>query len=187
MAVNHRPGRPLGLSIAIFLSLLLFSVIPLTQVGMVLIVQTRLQNMSSLAIPDGQGDTAEAIASGGNFTGIPAETILLQVGLASLFLVVSVLAWRGRPPVMRWAYTGAVIVYSLLTIISGLAPLFAIPNPQQGIDSGMEIQRPLLIIQTMATLLVFLYIIWYVNRAPARAFFRGYYLSRPEAKTDVGS
>jgi hypothetical protein len=42
--------------------------------------------------------------------------------------------------------------------------------------------RSLLASRALLTLLVPLYVLWYMNRAPARAFYRGCYLAEPDGQ-----
>ncbi len=118
------------------------------------------------------------IASGANILGVNVIDVLLQGIFGVAFLVISLLAWRGRPARMRFIMMVMVVglmIYNLLfTILPGLvtAPSFE----QGGIGSAMEVGPPLLWSRLFATVLIPLYVVWYMNRGPARAFYRGYYL-----------
>lgn len=180
--MNHnsakRPGRPLGLALAIIASILLFTILPLMQVAMILLVGQRIQSRP-LTIP-GEGAAIEPLAVGGSFTGVNDMTLVIQVGLGLAFFATALLAWRGRPPAARYWFTAAVITLTALTILLTLQPLFAERAIDAGFDSGESISRSLLWSRLIFTILVPLYVLWYINRGPARAFFRGYYLPSPD-------
>ncbi len=61
-----RPARTFGLSLAILASVMLFSLLPLMQVSMILLVRARMQTLS-LDVP-GEADAVLPMASGGSFT-----------------------------------------------------------------------------------------------------------------------
>ena len=84
----NKPGRPLGLSIAIIVSFMLFSMLPLAQVAFVLLLQHQFAAIDFMT----QGG-----AVGGE---LQIGTINLVAPAISgfIFLVVSVLAWRGKFP-----------------------------------------------------------------------------------------
>jgi len=172
----NRPERPFGLSIALILSVILFSLWPLTQVGMILLVRQHFANVAYTYQFEGQQYTE--IASGGDFLGIP-QTNLLAYAISSLaYLAVAVIAWRGRPPYIRWVLIAAVITLTVWRIGSVLVTLTGQASFQAGIDSADQF-RSLLCVQLPFSLLIPVYVLWYVNRGPARAFFRGYYLPAP--------
>ena len=98
-----------------------------------------------------------------------------------VFLVVSVLAWRGKPRRIRLIFVISVILITLMVI--GLTAL-SLGTPKtlaQGLDSSADLDNTLLRTRAVVSILVALYVIWYVNRGPARAFYRGYYLPDPQA------
>jgi hypothetical protein len=73
----------------------------------------------------------------------------------------------------------AVVILTLVTAALSIAPLLAQPNLSQGIDSGAAIAQTLLSGRLIFSLLLALYVVWYMNRGPARAYYRGYYLTDP--------
>jgi hypothetical protein len=173
-----RPGRPLGVSLAILASVLLFSVFPLLQVGMVLLVERQVQQANPV-IPLGEDGELEAIATGGDFRGgITDDRLVLQTALGVAFLIVAVFAWRGKPASIRFIFVGAVLLLTAITMILTFLPA----SGGGGLSGGSldalinsTLCRPMAI-----SLLVALYVVWYLNRGPARAFYRGYYLPDPE-------
>jgi hypothetical protein len=176
-----KPGRTFGLSLAIIASVLLFSILPLMQVSMVLLVEYRLSQQPP-TLPLGNGENIQPIAVGGDFTGVADSTLILQTLLGLAFLLVALLAWIGRPPSIRFVLIAAVCTLTLLTLLTSILPLFSAPNLQDGIDSGAGVVRSLLASRALLTLLVPLYVLWYMNRAPARAFYRGCYLAEPDGQ-----
>ncbi len=175
---NNRPVRTFGLSLAILASVMLFSLLPLLQVAMVMLVRARVQSMS-LDIP-GEADAVLPMLSGGSFTGVADANLVAQVVLGVAFLVIAVWAWRGRPGWIRFVMLGAVLILTAITIVLSVTPLLANPDLAAGIDSGGAIMRVLLSGRLLMSVLVAFYVVWYMNRGPARAFYRGYYLSDPD-------
>ncbi len=167
--MQQRPGRPLGLSLAIIISLMLFSVLPIAQVIIFLALRQRFQNMEFL---EGGG------AIGGDMQ-FSDSALIWQVIGGAIFLVIAVLAWRGKPTSIRYVLIIAVLILTAITIGITLVSLNSAPDIQFGVDSAQSLQDSLLRGRLIVTALVSLYVVWYVNRGPARAFYRGYYL--PEA------
>lgn len=183
-----KPGRTLGLSLAILASAMLFSILPLMQIAMLLIARERFQNVQ---LVPGETDTTP-IAVGGNFEGGSDASLIVQVVLGVIFLVIAVCAWRGRPRWIRFVMVAAVVVLTVVTVAFSIAPLVAAPNVQRGMDSGEAFRQTLLSGRLLMSLLVALYVVWYANRGPARAFYRGYYLAeptpaQPTSEADVGT
>jgi hypothetical protein len=173
-----KPGRPFGLSLAIIASTILFSILPLMQVVLIVLVRYRLQS-TNLAVP-GTADGVSPIAVGGSFMGVTEVELLIQVALGLLFLVIAVFAWRGRPGWIRYAMLAAVALLTIVTAILSALPLTASSDLNTGIDSGAAFIQTLLSGRLILSLLVALYVVWYANRGPARAFYRGYYLPDPD-------
>lgn len=166
-----RPGRPFGVAIAIAAGIFVFGLLPLLQIGMALTVRQHFLNRST---------SADLLASGANFIGgVTGEQMLLQAVLALAFLVIAVFAWRGRPPMMRFIYVGAVVALTGVKLVAVIAQTFNTPDIQTGISSGDDLFRSVAVGQWVLEFLVMLYVVWYLNRGPARAFFRGYYLPLP--------
>jgi len=168
-----RPGRPFGVTLAIIASACLFSILPLLQIGIILMVRQHFLNM------DFQDSGLDLIAMGGDFLGVSESSLLLQLFLGLGFLVIAILAWRGRPSSVRFALIGAVFVLTALKLVSVVAPFFTTPDFQAGTSSLDGIMRSLGTGQLILEVLVLLYVVWYMNRGPARAFYRGYYLPEP--------
>jgi hypothetical protein len=169
----QKPGRPFGVSIAIIVSAFMFSLLPLLQVGMVLIVR---QHFLDLRMGD---EGPEPIAMGGDFLGVPESSLIFQGLLALIFFVLAVLAWRGRPSNMRYILVGSVLLLTVIRLGVVVSQASAQQNFQAGVSSMDGIFRSLVRGELIISVLVALYVVWYMNRGPARAFYRGYYLPEP--------
>jgi hypothetical protein len=170
--VSH-PPRPLGVSLAILAGVVLFTLLPLMQVCLLLNVQQHF-----LSFPERLPDDPEAVqplASGVDILGgINSTTFVVQGITAIIFLVIAVFAWRGRPSYIRWVM---VLVIPGITVFKFLyqAATTAQYNLSQGISSGDSLLGAFNNIQFVMEFLVMLYVAWYMNRAAARAFYRGSY------------
>lgn len=166
-----RARRTLGVSLAITASTLLFTVLPLVQVAMVLIVQARLSGLPARvsAAPDVLG---EPLFSGGDFLGIAPAALLLQAGLALGFAPVAALAWRGGRPRVRGIFIFAVLALTLIAVLQSLQAALGQPALEGGLDSGQALARQAAACSLMWQIAIPLYVLWYMNRAPARAFYQ---------------
>lgn len=170
MKQMNKPGRPLGLSIAIVVSVMLFSLLPLVQTIFVITLREQFRSIEFLS---------EGGAIGGDLLGFSDPQLILPVLAGLVFLLIAVLAWRGRPKIIRGVFALAVLLITALTIGLALASLNIEPTLAQGIDSGEALVDSLLRARVVVSLLVAVYVMWYVNRGPARAFYRGYFLPDP--------
>jgi hypothetical protein len=178
-----KPGRPLGVTLAIFASILLFSIVPLMRVGQILLLERHFQRISQTTMPFEQQDPTEPLFSGGRFTGtFQNDRLIFQAVVGVAFFVIAVMAWVGKPPFMRYVLMITVLCLSFLTIALTLIP--SAQQQSEGIGGGSldGLVRILTSGQIVMTVLVALYVVWYLNRGPARAFYRGYYLPEPEAQ-----
>ncbi len=171
-ASDAKPGRPLGLTLAITLSAMLYALLPALLLGYKLLVQDRINRIDAPVIFEGQ--VYESLASGGSFQVSGAEIAVQSVSIA-LFLLVAILAWRGGRPWIRPLFTGTVLAYGGLTAFVTLRNLLAPLSIEQGLSSLDALTRQGLCGVLVTTVLIPLYVLWYVNRAPARAFYRGSY------------
>lgn len=89
----------------------------------------------------------------------------------AVMLALCLLAWLGRPARIRWALIGTMLALTAVNLIRITQAWRVAPDPvfggqvQSGLRSALLCQLPLMV-------LVPLYVTWYLNRAPARAFFR---------------
>lgn len=143
--------RPLGLTIALLATAIGYGIIPL--LPLLLILWSRLTRRSV---------TAELL--GGDLFGI---TTVLGV----LSLIVCLLAWIGRPARIRWVLIGLIWVQSGLLLFRIVQSLTATPDLIGSVGGSLSGFSGLLC-QLPTLLFVPLYVTWYLNRAPARAFYR---------------
>lgn len=167
----RKPGRPLGVSLAIIASLIIFSVTPLLQVGLLLSVKLHFQNMT---YPEG---SPQPIFEGSDIIGISYASIAIQAALALVFLVIAVLAWRGRPAFIRYILMTLVVAYTAIQFAVLISQNLQQQNLQVGVSSFDSIIHSMAATEFVTGALVTLYVVWYLNRGPARAFYRGYYLT----------
>lgn len=168
---HERPPRTLGVSIAIIFSTLLFGVLPLVQMLMVLMLRERFREVEFL---EGGG------AIGGDIGGVSQSAMLLQLGIGLFFIALGIVAWRGRPGWIRGVMSVSVLLVTGLTVVTSVQSMAQPVDVSQGISSGDAGAMTLLQARLVVTILVSLYVIWYMNRGPARAFYRGYYLQKPD-------
>ncbi len=168
-----KPHRPLGLTLAIVVGIMFYSVIPLLFTVQLLTVEAHMASMETEWIV-GEGETVEQIASGGNLTGgITRFDMIVQSVVAVIFLVVAFLAWRGKPRMMRHLFVVVVIITSAVTLFVTIFPTSTGGLSGGSLDSLTRLLNPTVLV---FNILMPLYVVWYLNRAPARAFYRGYYL-----------
>lgn len=148
-----RVYRPLGVSIAILATAVIYGLMPLGEIYF-------LQRINATA-----ADTY--LLSGVEMN----DWTVVQGAYGSLVLLACILAWWGRPPQIRFVLIGLLVLITpvnLYRIIqawtSSVDMIFGGP--------GQEADRAFLICQFPAMLLLPPYVIWYLNRAPARAFYR---------------
>ncbi len=142
--------RPLGLSLAILATFLMFGFLPL--VPALFIVLLRLQ-----------GRTLEPVY----------PTFWLPPILGVIVIILCVFAWAGRPPRVRLTFLIALLFSALVNGYGALRPdqLKLVSELSGGsLDS---VFRGLTLCLLPMQILVFVYTVWYINRAPARAFFDG--------------
>jgi len=173
-----KPPRTFGLSIAILASVVLFSVLPMLQVLIVNVVQARFNNVDLAMGADGEAGIP--LIGGARIEGVSNAGLTIQIALGIAYLPLAFLAWRGRPRQIRFVIVAMVVGLTILTLLVAILMPRIAPNAVQGIDSSGDLQRQLLITRTLVSIGIALYVVWYMNRAPARAFYRGSYLTARE-------
>jgi hypothetical protein len=168
----QRPPRPFGVTLAIIASLILFTFFPLMEVG--ILISVRL-HFSTVTLSDGP----QPIAMGMDFLGIPDSKLFIQAMVAIIFFIIAFLAWRGRRPFIRYILMLACAGLTLYNILNVVVGQLSQPNLAAGVSSLDSILNSLSLGQFVISLLVTFYVVWYLNRGPARAFYRGYYLPMP--------
>jgi hypothetical protein len=178
---SQRPTRTLGLSLAILVSVMWFSLLPIMQAAAVFLVEWRLREAEQGLM---LSEDLPAFAYGGEFRGVSEAVLWFQILSGSVFLVIAAAAWRGRPRSIRWIMIAAVLTLTAITLIATAAALAQRPTIYEGMDSGASVSEAFLNARLILTVLIPLYVLWYMNRAPARAFYRGYYLPEVGVKSD---
>jgi hypothetical protein len=173
----QRPPRPFGVTLAILASLILFTVFPLLQVGMLLVVQSHFAGMTF----DDAG--LQPIVMGADILGVPTSRVVIQATIAIVFLIIAFFAWRGRPPAMRFVLMLSCVALTLYSVISAILAQIGTYTQEFGASSLDSILNSVAIGQFALGILVTLYVVWYLNRGPARAFYRGYYLPVPDTES----
>ncbi|PJF36639.1 MAG: hypothetical protein CUN49_04390 [Candidatus Thermofonsia Clade 1 bacterium] len=95
----------------------------------------------------------------------------LAVGLGALTLVASVGAWIGRPRGVRLFLLGMVWLQTFFGAARWIASLSGAPSLPE-VSGTFSNAAPWLLCQVPLLTLVPLYVTWYLNRAPARQFYR---------------
>lgn len=175
--IDQKPTRPLGVTLAIIVSVIMYSLLPLATVILILTVESIVSGGTSEF-----DSTVNASASGGEFLGgFTGVQLVIQIVLSIVFFVMAIFAWRGKPPYMRYVLMLSVILLALINI--GFIVVPQLTASDQGLvgrsGGSQQILASLQVGQIVLLVLVPLYVVWYLNRGPARAFYRGHYLQRP--------
>ena len=177
---QEKPGRPFGVTLAIFASVIVFSLIPLGQFAMFLTVREFLGDQSdAFTIPYGDEEVAVGETGGSLEDVFDNSQIVLQLGLSLGFLVIAFFAWRGKPAFMRYVFMGTVLLVTIINLGLVILPMLD-STPQASGGSLDGFFASLQCGQIALIILVPIYVVWYLNRGPARAFYRGHYLPAPE-------
>jgi hypothetical protein len=139
-----RVGRPLGLTIALLACTVLYGLYPLGEALLFLTAAVR---------------TNEAISAR------VVLTLVLSVG----FLLMLIPAWAGRPPQMRIILAITVLALMGINLAFVIGDLAGRQNalPDAASQFSQTVDYCSLLLQT----LVPLYVIWYLNRYPSRAYY----------------
>ena len=146
-----RPTRPLGLTLMLIACFALYVLLPLVSVLFPWFV--------ALQVRPADGDSGARLGGGG----------VAQIIYSLVFAAVLLLAWRGRPARIRWAVAGLALLQAAVVLVNGVVVLSQ-PPP---LDSMGELQRNAQPLLMVSALTLGLFVSWYVNRAPAVAFFTG--------------
>jgi hypothetical protein len=144
------------------------------------LTETRLR---SHAIAGESGGALQPIFAGGSILGLDPTRLVIQSLLAIAFLIIAAMAWRGGIPILRPIMVGAVLLLSSGNFLLLLNTALTVPTLASGLDSASDAGRAAAGVQLIVTLLLTLYVVWYLNRGPARAFFRGFYLPTSDRAT----
>jgi hypothetical protein len=144
--------RPLGLSIAILATALLYGIWPTLPVLLMFWLNAQ-----------GRLIGAEIVNTLG----------WVNAGLGLLTLIASVMAWIGRPRWSRWALIALVLLATVFRLYQVAQTLISHPTFIGEVSGSLSgFAQPLAVCQLPLLVIVPLYITWYMNRAPARAFYR---------------
>ncbi|MBN2305324.1 MAG: hypothetical protein JXQ72_12640 [Anaerolineae bacterium] len=149
----ERVYRPPGLSIAIISTGIIYGLLPLLN----MYFKWRIQAAGEDTLFGGGIDITTWDWAGAVF------------GFVMLLLCVP--AWGGRPARIRWVFVGALVVVVLVHAIRIIELWMEDVHPIFG-GQAEETLRNYLLCQVPVLIAVPLYVIWYLNRAPARAFYR---------------
>ena len=143
------PRRTLGLMMAIILMALVLGVIPIVPALLILLI-----DLSGHVI-------------------VPEDPIFwLPAIFGVLTVIASVMAWIGRPPATRQALlTVATLTLGVDLIVNSRPTLELEVGKVYGssLDSGVQaVSLCLLVFQ----ILIYIFALWYLNRDPAKAFYR---------------
>lgn len=167
-AAPARAHRPLGLSLALLATAILYGLTPLFEVYFI-----RRLSMT----------TQESFLLGGVEV---SAWVWVQAGVGALILLLCALAWWGRPPWIRHALVAVIALVTLANLYRGVEAASAPADPVYA-GQAQSILRGWLLCQLPALILVPLYTAWYLNRAPARAFYRRSPTSHPAATARSGA
>jgi uncharacterized membrane protein len=162
--LDQKPGRPFGVTLAIIVTVVFFSLIPLIAVGMRFAIETYISQGSSGANGVLGSNSADALTD--------ADTII-QMAISIGFLIVAFFAWRGRPRFMRFVLMLSTLAISAILLYQSFQSFQSNRLEGGSADAFIQFLRQGEIFLLVA---IPLYVTWYLNRAPARAFYRGYYL-----------
>jgi hypothetical protein len=166
----NKPGRPFGLNLAILTVALVFGVMPLLRIGLEVWLYTHFQNFSWTV---GTGDEAiDPIMAGIDFD-FNYVSGIGQGLLSAAILIFCVMAWRGRPRWARYALLWSVLLIDAIYVLGVILSLTMPPDPSAGMTSADGFANSLQVGFFALLALTTTYLVWYLNREPARAFYRG--------------
>jgi hypothetical protein len=152
------------------LSVIFYTILPLLQVGFTWYLRQRTRNNAMFSV----GGSIDTIGGALGFASVTNAELLARAVPALVYLIIAIFAWRGKPGVVR--YVMVVSVFVIFFWYSGLTYLQALEDRQVQAYSSSAFESVLRNSYYISAGLVALYILWYMNRGPARAFYRGHYL-----------
>ncbi len=104
---------------------------------------------------------------------LPFDGWTVLLGLAAVaYGVATFMAWRGRPHGIFWAFQASLVLMMAIIVLESLIRYygdydsrFVLNDPSN--DVFNRLYRYLMVFQG----LICIYMLWYINRAPARQFF----------------
>ncbi len=150
-AQTEKRYRPLGLSLAILATALLYGIWPMMPVLLMLWINAQ-----------GRLIGADIVNSLG----------WINAGLGLLTLAACIRAWIGRPPWSRWFLIAVILLATAFQLYQVAQTLFSRTSGVGQVGGNLSaLGQPLALCQLPLLVVVSLYIIWYMNRTPARAFY----------------
>ncbi len=150
---TERVYRPLGLTLAIIATAIWYGGMPLFSLYF-------LQRVGAAA--------EETFIAGG--VGISIWDYMNAL-LGGIILIICILAWGGRPSWIRFVLIVSIVLPTLVNLYRIYEVLTATANPLTS-GSADEVWDNILRCQVPGMILIPLYVTWYLNRAPARAFYQ---------------
>lgn len=153
LSADGRVLRPLGMTLAILSAMIVFGGFPLIE----FYLAWRLN-----------AGTEPEFRVGG----FPYDFLTQLMGIMALLVIItSFLAWLGRPHYVRLAFLTTIVVSLGMTLFRTLYRAL-VPETETLFGVGQSsLVSPLCSLLLVLQVLTALYIIWYANRAPARAFY----------------
>jgi hypothetical protein len=153
-AFKQKPARiirPLGLTIGLMGAIILFGFWPLLK----FYAAYRLNAHSG------------GIVSGG----LPLDNWMWASGITGVVVVITtILAWIGRPRIIQFVVQGAVVASLVAILLEAWVRIYG-DCPDCVLDAARDTFQDLLRCQIPFQVAALLYFLWYINRAPARAFY----------------
>lgn len=164
----ERVVRPLGLSIAILATAILYGIAPLLEVYFV----HRLSMTAEESFVLGGADVS--------------QWAWIEGAVGGAILALCILVWWGRPAWMRHVLVAAMLA---VTAANLYRIVDAAVSPSNPVYDGLaqSALRSWLVCQLPALLLIPLYTTWYLSRAPARAFYARVPLSQVSRRWPTGA
>jgi hypothetical protein len=168
---TEKPKRPFGVTLAILMCILLFAILPSLTVFLHVTIQQHVQSNNTFILPD--GTEINAVSGGDDDLKIDRTTLYQQTAISVVVIILAIFAWRGKPSWIRFVFIGIVFIISAILIYQNF--LLFESNPLEG-GTGQTWIEFLSNSNILFLICLPIYVIWYFNRAPSRAFYRGYYL-----------
>lgn len=152
-AATPKRYRPLGVSLAILFAFLFYGLRPLLLIVPV-IWSALTQRLSGVDFIGGTWGTVSVL-------------------LGAFIVVASVMAWLGRPRGVRLIFILLVWLATAAQIATQVPALNPPPDSAEIASMGTSFQLPAsyYVCLFMLNIAIPLYVTWYLNRAPARAFY----------------
>ncbi|HML22617.1 MAG TPA: hypothetical protein PKD09_13275 [Aggregatilinea sp.] len=162
-AQPDRVVRPLGLSIALLATAILYGIAPLLEVYFV----HRLSMTAEESFVLGGADVS--------------QWAWIEAGVGGVILALCILAWWGRPAWIRYVLITVILIVTAINLYRIIDAAVAPSNPVYD-GLAQSALRSWLVCQLPALALIPLYTTWYLNRAPARAFYARVPLSQIKSR-----